>query len=144
MSRSTKNDINKTYLSNTILSIESHNRREEESDCWRQLKMVRKNVQHETTSSSIDCRKSREDADMEERALWAAKKARQMPCLAAIHVDHDSLGVNTNGKRLNDAHEEDSVDAKRAKSEKSKKMKKDRKNKKELKKSKKNKKKREK
>lgn len=76
---------------------------------------------------------------MEERALWAAKKARQMPCLAAIQVDHDTLGINTNGKRLNDAHDEDAVDAKRAKSEKSKKMKKD---KKEVRKSKKNKKKR--
>ena len=87
--------------------------------------MVRKNVQHETTSSSIDCRKSTEDADMEERALWAAKKARQMPCLAAIQVDLETLGINTNGKRLNDAHDEDAVDAKRAKSEKSKKMKKE-------------------
>jgi hypothetical protein len=137
MSRSTKNDINKTYLSNTILSIESHNRREEEADCWRQLKMVRKNVQDETASSSIDCRKSTVDADMEERAIWAAKKTRQMPCLATIQVDHDTLGINTNGKRLNDAHDEDAADAKRTKSEKSKKMKKD---KKEVKKSKKNKK----
>lgn len=106
--------------------------------------MVRKNVQDETTSSSMDCRKSTVDADMEERAIWAAKKARQMPCLAAIQVDHDTLEINTNGKRLKDAHDEDAIDAKRTKSEKSKKMKKDKKDKKdkkEVKKSKKNKKK---
>jgi hypothetical protein len=103
--------------------------------------MVRKNVQNDTTSTSMDCRKSTVDADMEERAIWAAKKARQMPCLAAIQVDHGTLGINTNGKRLKDAHDENAIDAKRTKSEKSKKIKKD---KKEVKKSKKNKKKREK
>ena len=103
--------------------------------------MVRKNVQNDTTSTSMDCRKSTVDADMEERAIWAAKKARQMPCLAAVQNDHDTLDINANGKRLKDAHDENAIDAKRTKSEKSKKMKKD---KKEVKKSKKNKKKKEK
>lgn len=106
--------------------------------------MVRKNVQNETPSSSMDCRKSTVDADMEERAIWAAKKARQMPCLAAVKIDHDTLEINTNGKRLKDAHDEVAIDAKRTKSEKSKKMKKDKKDKKEVKKSKKNRKKKEK
>jgi hypothetical protein len=85
------NDINKVYLSNTILSIESHNRREEQSDCWRQHKMMKKlknddsatSINHmktdtiKSTSGVID-KVSTIDSDNQERALWAAKKSRKM------------------------------------------------------------------
>ena len=35
-------DINKMFLANTIQCVESHNRREQEVDCWRQHKLLEK------------------------------------------------------------------------------------------------------
>jgi flagellar motor component MotA len=36
------NDINKTFLEGTIRSVESHNRREEVAQCWREREMLDK------------------------------------------------------------------------------------------------------
>ena len=90
--------------------------------------MVRKNEQHETKSSTIDRSNVAVDADKEERAIWAARKARQMPCTAALPLDHDPFGgVRFNGKRSNNLIDEDVIGSKRAKTERSKKTKKEKK-----------------
>lgn len=76
--------VNKLYLANAIQSVESHNRREQESDCWRQHKLLEK-IRHDDLSNLEDENRviSRRvrcftettlDADCEERARWAAKK----------------------------------------------------------------------
>ena len=96
--------------------------------------MVRKNEQHETKSSTVDRSNLKEDAEKEERALWAARKAHRMPCSAVLSPDHDSLGVNASGKRSIDSSHDDVSSSKRTKSEKSKKTKKEKKEKKEKKK----------
>lgn len=77
-----RNDINKVYLSNTILSVESHNRREEESDCWRENKMIKRARQNDLIDTTNFSRGTKESSitssitefDEEERAVWAAKK----------------------------------------------------------------------
>ena len=86
MSRKRPGDINKTYLSNTIIGVESHNRREQETDCWRQLKLLKK-IEEGTLGDSADeddrkpappqlrwVSDSIADADIDERAIWAARK----------------------------------------------------------------------
>ena len=78
-------DINKLYLSNTIQSVESHNRREQEVDCWRQHNLHAKIRADDLSDSRNDDKGaiSRRvrcftetvlDVDSEERARWAAKK----------------------------------------------------------------------
>ena len=96
--------------------------------------MVRKNEEHETKSSTVDRSNLTEDAEKKERALWAARKAHQMPCSADLAPDHDSLGINTGGKRSTDSSRDNLNGSKRTKSEKSKKTKKEKKEKKEKKK----------
>lgn len=96
--------------------------------------MVRKNEQHETKSSTVDRSNLKEDAEKDERALWAARKVRQMPCSAVLPPDHDSLGVHASGKRSTDSSDDDLSGSKRTKREKSKKTKKEKKEKKEKKK----------
>jgi hypothetical protein len=132
------NDINKVYLSNTILSIESHNRREEQSDCWRQHKMMKK-LKNDDLATSIDHMKtdtikstsglidkvSTIDSDNQERALWAAKKARK------IVADDEEQAVNIsrveNVMKLTEEKKKkkDKKDKKNKKEKKSKKSKKE-------------------
>jgi hypothetical protein len=88
--RMSKGDINvnKVYLTNTIQSVESHNRREEESDCWRQQKLVKRvrdklpsDSQREMKTTISASANAMIESDNAERALWAAKKARQMSAI---------------------------------------------------------------
>eukprot|EP01036_Dinobryon_divergens_P026040 gene26043-34642_t len=77
-------DINKLFLANTIRSVESHNKREEEADCWRQHEMLYKSSElrqqrrRENDFHSMERRQSinSEDRLAEEREHWAHKKAR--------------------------------------------------------------------
>lgn len=91
--RKSKGDINvnKVYLSNTIQSVESHNRREEESDCWKQQKLVKRvrdsfpsDSQHEMNTAISSSKNAMIESDVAERALWAAKKARQMSAIEKV------------------------------------------------------------
>jgi hypothetical protein len=100
--RKSKGDINvnKVYLSNTILSVESHNRREEESDCWRQQKLVKRvrdnlssDSQRDMNTSIVTSTNVMVESDIAERALWAAKKARQMSAIEK--VDSEGLPSTT-------------------------------------------------
>lgn len=128
-SRKTKGDINinKVYLSNTIQSIESHNRREEESDCWRQQKLV-KRVRDDFHSDSQRNKKATiltssnlaSESDDAERALWAAKKARQMSGIdrAESEVLSSCTSVSKNSP------DDDDLDCRTSKSKSSKKKKK--------------------
>lgn len=84
-------NVNKVYLSNTILCVESHNRREEESDCWRQQKLekrVRDNFssdsQQEMNTAKPSSKNAMIESDVAERAQWAAKKARQMSAVEEV------------------------------------------------------------
>jgi hypothetical protein len=65
-------DINKTFLANTIKSIESHNRREETADCWRQHelqeKVVRGVKRERDLSDRNDDRRRREHLDERDRS----------------------------------------------------------------------------
>jgi hypothetical protein len=93
-------NVNKVYLSNTILSVESHNRREEESDCWRQQKLVKRvrdnlpsDSQRDMNTSIVTSTNVMVESDIAERALWAAKKARQMSAIEK--VDSEGLPSTT-------------------------------------------------
>ena len=84
-SRRHMGDINKMFLANTIQCVESHNRREQEVDCWRQHKLLEKiraddlsdtrNDHNGVISRRVRCfTEAALDVDSEERARWAAKK----------------------------------------------------------------------
>ena len=84
--RNSRADVNKVYLLNTIHSISTHNRREEESDCWRKHKLT-KRVRDDNIDDTDDYNLPSAKAprhilqaltDEEERAAWAAKKVLDM------------------------------------------------------------------
>jgi hypothetical protein len=130
-------NVNKVYLSNTILSVESHNRREEESDCWRQQKLVKRvrdnlpsDSQRDMNTTIVTSTNVMIEADIAERALWAAKKARQMSAIEK--ADSEGLPSSTcSVSRIppNDGTDRDDKNAK-SKSKKKKKRKEESKEKK--------------
>ena len=84
---------NKTYLANTIRSVDGHNRRVEERQCWNQRKRDRSDSDGDgdgdgggggarATRARRDERddeaRRATDAQLEERAAWRARKARAL------------------------------------------------------------------
>ena len=84
--RNLRVDVNKVYLLNTIHSVSNHNRREEESDCWRKhklIKRVRDNDMDDTNNHNLPSAKTarrilQAPTDEEERVAWAAKKVHDL------------------------------------------------------------------
>ena len=78
----TVKSINKTFLANTILSTEAHNRREEIADCWRQHDMMKKSRGHDVVSREVvrDSRQVRQE-DEANREYWMNRKV----CLSLLN-----------------------------------------------------------
>lgn len=93
--RSSRTRINKKFILNTIDGLKSHNRREEEEDCWRQHRLEQE-AQHrleQEAPTRPTNRRRQHNLDQEvpnrplvihvddERKFWAEKKARAMTSL---------------------------------------------------------------
>jgi hypothetical protein len=64
--------VNKAFLANTIRSVESHNRREETEDCWRQHDLMKKRIRRSDDSENDEDGDGFEDT----RNKWAKKKVQ--------------------------------------------------------------------
>jgi hypothetical protein len=138
--RKSKGDINvnKVYLSNTILSVESHNRREEESDCWRQQKLVKRvrdnfpsDSQHDMNTTIVTSTNVMIETDIAERALWAAKKARQMSSIEKVDgLPSSTFSVSRMSSDDGSDHNDKNAKSKSKKKKKRKEESKEKKNKK--------------
>jgi hypothetical protein len=69
-------DINKTFLKNTIRNIESHNRREETADCWRQHELQQQVHQEKKRKRNLPSRLGSENIYDQDRQYWALLKVR--------------------------------------------------------------------
>lgn len=87
---SSRTRINKQFILNTIDGLKSHNRREEEEDCWRQHRLEQ-DAHYRMTSSASGGRQDNLDGEVpnrppiihvdDERKFWAETKARAMTSL---------------------------------------------------------------
>lgn len=98
-----KPDVNRVFLTNTIQNVESHNRREEIDDCWRQhstLKRARLPPPPTSTSSSsrVVTRHSSQNIEIShkaeaERQFWASRKVNNFTKNSDIIIE-DTSGDN--------------------------------------------------
>lgn len=102
--------VNKKFLLNTVHGLKSHNKREEEEDCWRQHDLDLK-AQARSRSHDAACRARRERPteevhraaspvpDADTRQFWAERKRKAMTAALAT----SSVGAPVDGGRWPDA-----------------------------------------
>mmetsp|Transcript_20058 Transcript_20058/g.28822 ORF Transcript_20058/g.28822 Transcript_20058/m.28822 type:complete len:235 (+) Transcript_20058:59-763(+) len=129
-------EINKTFLANTIRGVESHNRREECADCWRQHDMMKKAKTH--TSSTRHPRRNSSVSSVKETSLrkrprgtaershnvydndreyWAALKAQKLsaesstqgPDVSVPPLQSTFVGYSGSSKKSSDCSSNDSA-----------------------------------
>lgn len=79
--------LNKQFLGNMIRDVESHNRREEVDDCWRQNDMIKKAKVAAAKASS--CQSNPVDVE-DERRFWAEQKAIKLAHRNQVLVENDA------------------------------------------------------
>lgn len=92
--KETGGEINKLYLSNLIKNVDSHNKREEVADCWRQHDMKKWVMQQSCATNSrsrirVNDRASTDEYS-DERSYWALKKLEKQ----ALENDANNLVVS--------------------------------------------------
>lgn len=93
--------VNKKFLLNTVHGLKSHNKREEEEDCWRQhnLDQNKANKANGRSRSREACRRERRDnstdavheaaspiSEVDTRQFWAEQKRKAMTALSTPPV----------------------------------------------------------
>lgn len=97
--------VNKFFLFNTVVGLKSHNRREEEEDCWRQHRLQEQQHQQRRETEGLDLRNlinqrrsgrrgAVGSASVNSREFWAEMKLR------ARASNSDSAGGTTQARRL--------------------------------------------
>ena len=118
---------NKTYLANTIRSVDGHNRRVEERQCWNQRKRDRSDSGDDgdgarATRARRDERddeaRRTTDAQLEERAAWRARKARALAGGGRDDDGRDGRDGDGDAARSSSAEADDADAKKQRKKEK--------------------------
>ena len=124
---------NKTYLANTIRSVDGHNRRVEERQCWNQRKRDRSDSDGDgdgdgggggarATRARRDERddeaRRATDAQLEERAAWRARKARALAGGGRDDGGRDGRDGDGDAARSSSAEADDADAKKQRKKEK--------------------------
>jgi hypothetical protein len=86
-------DINKTFLKNTIRNIESHNRREETADCWRQHELQQQVYENKTRKRKVlqeksSSEKMNQNVYDSDRRYWAELKVRFIFSSFSDHLNY--------------------------------------------------------
>ena len=121
-------EIDKRFLIQTMSDVNSHNRREEIADCWRERDMIEKSKQcKDNNTDTNDKYINSKDNDDDERSKWAMKKLQARTDLHPNSNDKDNNDKNNN----NDSDDENNDKKKKRKRKEEKKKHKKEKHKKE-------------
>lgn len=118
--------VNKNFLLNTVRGLKSHNKREEEEDCWRQHDLEQKAKSRRLSHDTSRARRSTEEtsraadsaSEAETRQFWAEQKQKAMAAATpsaggvgtAAVVDGMAHGAHGDGRERRERDRADKTD----------------------------------